>query len=164
MPYTIINSKGVQIGGVNEGRMPWTFNTDLLVSRSFSLAGVRMSLDFEVLNLLNRKNVNNIYPVTGDVLQDGTVITLSDFSATATPDSVSYTVDGAGDPVMVPNPYYSKWRDIDGNGEIDQYEKYVTYVAAWNDYITDPYNFSRTPNPRGYSEPRRTRLALSFSF
>jgi len=164
MPYTIVDSKGNQIGDVNNGRMPWTFNTDLMVSRSFKLAGVNLSLDFEMLNVLNRKNVQDIYAVTGDPNNDGTIITLSNFSASPIPDSVSYTVDGAGNPVMVPNPYYSKWRDLNANGEIDQNEKYITYLEAWNDYITDPFVGTRTPNTRAYAEPRRTRLALSFSF
>ncbi|MBU1357089.1 MAG: TonB-dependent receptor [Candidatus Edwardsbacteria bacterium] len=164
MPYTIVNSKGVQIGGVNEGRMPWTLNTDLLLSRSLTVAGIKMSIDFEVLNLLNRKNVANVFAVTGNPLNDGSIITLGDFTTSAIPCSVSYTVDGAGDPVYVPNPYYSKWRDINGDGEVDQYEKYVSYVAAWDDYITDPFTANRTPNTRAYAEPRRSRLALSFSF
>jgi len=164
MPYTILDSKGTQIGGVNEGRMPWTFNTDLLVSRSFTVAGIKMALNFEMLNLLNRKNVANVYAATGNPLNDGKIVTLSDFSTSSIPDSVSYTVDEFDNDVMVPNPYYSKWRDLDGNGKIDQYEKYITYVAAWNDYITDPFTGIRTPNTRAYNEPRRSRLALSFNF
>jgi hypothetical protein len=164
MPYTIVDSKGNQIGEVNEGRMPWTFNTDLLVSRGFKVAGVRMSLDFEMLNVLNRKNISNVFAVTGDPLFDGKVITLSDFTTSSIPDSIYYTVDGGGNPVKVPNPYYSRLRDLNADGKIDQYEKYITYKAAWNDYVSDPFVGTRTPSTRAYAEPRRTRLALSFSF
>jgi hypothetical protein len=172
-PYTILDSKGNQIGDVNEGRMPWTWNCDLLVTRSFKVAGVNLQLDFEILNLFNRKNVNNVYAVTGDVDNDGSIITLSDFSTSPIPDSTSYTWydyngDGAQDAdepsVMVPNQYYSKWRDLNSDGEISQYEKYITYVSAWNDYISDPFTGTRTPNTRAYADPRTTKLALSFRF
>ncbi len=93
--------------------------------------------------------------MTGDVDNDGSIITLSDFSTSPIPDSTSYTWydyngDGAQDAdepsVMVPNQYYSKWRDLNSDGEISQYEKYITYVSAWNDYISDPFTGTRTPN------------------
>jgi hypothetical protein len=65
---------------------------------------------------------------------------------------------------MVPNPYYCKWRDLNGDLQIDQNEKYLTYLAAWQDYTGDPRQGSRTPGTWAYNAPRRARLAISFNF
>ncbi len=164
-PYTVTDAKGKPVGETNEGRMPWTWSCDLLASKSFILAGVKMSLDLQILNLFNRKNIQNVFSNTGTINDDGKIINLDEFIATGSiPDSISYTVDEFGNDVMVPNSYYSKWRDLNSDGTIDPYEKYTTYIAAWNDYISDPYCGARVPNTAAYSGPRRATMGLSFNF
>ncbi len=164
LPYTKKDSKQRPLTDINAARMPWTWNTDLLLTKGFKLLGANMSLNLEMFNVFNRKNVQNVYATTGDPVNDGAYITLNDFSPTAIPDSTYYTLDGDGNPVMVPNPYYSKWRDLDGNGEIDQNEKYITYLEAYRDYITDPFSGGREPSTRAYDGPRRMRFFVTFSF
>lgn len=163
-PFTRTDLLGHFIGGINDSLLPSYLYTDLLISKKVKYRRVALSLDVEVLNLFNRKIVQGVYPATGEVAYDGKVISISDFSVTPIPDSVSYTVDGNGDPVMTPNPYYSRWRDLNGDGQIDQNEKYITYKAAWNDYASDPFNARRVPYSRDYMVPRRFKLALSVSF
>lgn len=163
-PYTKKDDKSRPISDFNGARMPWTWNTDLLLTKGFKLFGAGLSLNFEMFNVFNRKNTMNVFPQTGDPMNNGEYITLGQFSTTPIPDSTYYTVDGAGNPVMVPNPYYSRWRDLNGDGQIDQNEKYITYVEARKDLMTDPFNGSREPNTQGYDGPRRMRFSLVFSF
>ena len=175
-PYTMFDRKGVQVGPTNGARMPWTWSCDLLANKSFKVAGLNLSLDLEVLNLLNRKNVQNVFDATGLTDNNGIVYTLDQFISTGSiSDSIAYTwadlnADGFFDEadgeywIMYPNPIYSKWRDLNADGEIDPYEKYTTYVAARNDYLSDPVNFNRVPNGTAYAGPRRATLALSFNF
>ncbi len=64
-PYT---PTGRDIGFVerNSERQPFTYNIDLFASRSFTLAGSQqISLFANVTNLLNRRNVRNVYTDTG---------------------------------------------------------------------------------------------------
>ena len=166
-PYTVFTSKGLRVGEVNAGRMPWSWNCDLAANKSFKVAGVNMSLDFEVLNLFNRKNTADVWAATGVPQTDGTNWDLATFIALGeTPAYIaSGSVDEDGNAILVPNPEYSKWRDLNSDGTIDPYEAYATKVAAWNDYVSDPINYDRSLGyGRAYGEPRRTRLALSFSF
>ncbi|HBE73295.1 MAG TPA: hypothetical protein DDW31_04285 [candidate division Zixibacteria bacterium] len=173
LPYTRKDSKQRPLGDINGARMPWTWNSDLMLTKGFNLFGVNASLNMEMFNVFNRKNTRNVFAVTGDPMNDGRYITINDFSATPTPDSVAYTwqdLNGNGfvDPgeplINVPNPYYSKWRDLDGDGEIDQNEKYITFLEAWKDYTTDPYCGGREPSTQSYDGPRRMRLFLTLSF
>lgn len=164
LPYTKKDSKQRPLGDINSARMPWTWSTDMMLSKSFTLFGANLSANMEMFNVFNRKNVQNVYATTGDPTSDGAYITLNDFSPTAIPDSTYYTVDGDGNPVYVPNPWYSKWQDLDGNGEIDQNEKYITYLEAWKDYTSDPFSGGREPATRAYDGPRRMRFFLTFSF
>jgi hypothetical protein len=163
-PFSRTDLKGMIIGNLNDSLLPSYWYTNLLVSKKIDLHKIAMSLNLEVLNLFNRKNIAGLYSTTGEVNWDGKVITLDDFSSTAIPDSIAYTVDGNGIPVMVPNPYYSKWRDLNRDGQIDQNEKYLTYAQAWNDYISDPFNSTRVPYDRAYMAPRRFKFSLSISF
>ncbi|HAD82566.1 MAG: hypothetical protein A2509_01355 [Candidatus Edwardsbacteria bacterium RIFOXYD12_FULL_50_11] len=163
-PYTKTDLKGITIGNLNDSLLPSYWYTDLLISKKMNFNKINLSLDLEILNLFNRKNVSGLYSVTGLVNDDGNIISVQDFSSSPIPDSISYTIDENGVPVNIPNPYYSKWRDLNRDGQIDQNEKYLTYVQAWSDYISDPFNPNRVPYDQAYLSPRRFKLALSVSF
>ncbi|MEW6684895.1 MAG: TonB-dependent receptor [Candidatus Edwardsbacteria bacterium] len=178
LPYTKENARGEQVGNVNEGRMPWTWNTDLLVTKDLKLFGLGFSTQLEILNLLNRKNVENVYAVTGDPLDDGRLILPSMFTSTIADsitlyneitDKIDYNGDGdKADTIKMINSYYNKLRDLDGDGQVTpEDEAYKTYVAAYRDYISDPINSGRVPGTvsyGAYAGPRRIRLMLSFNF
>jgi outer membrane receptor for ferrienterochelin and colicin len=165
-PYSRTDSKGKIIGEFNGYRTPWTWNMDLMASKDFSLGQLGFSLNLEVFNLLNRKNVANVFAQTGLNDNDGRLKTISEVFPTS--DSIwAYkiaTTDSAGNNVLVPNEYYSKWADADSNGYINREEKYGSYVNAWNDMVTDPRNGNRQPYSAAYYGPRRLRLSLSFNF
>ncbi len=164
-PYTATDIKGKIKGAVNGSSLPNYWYTNLLISKKLNFKNVGFSLDLEILNLFDRKNISSVYSTTGLVDNDSTYFYLEQFTVTGSiPDSISYTVDADGNPVMVPNPYYSKWRDLNSDGTITPEEKYITYVTAYNDLISDPFNLTRVPYDRAYLAPRRLKLSLSVSF
>lgn len=56
---------------VNASKTPWFFNVDLQVSKMFDVGGVNLELYVNVLNLLNSKQIINVYPSTGTAQDDG---------------------------------------------------------------------------------------------
>ena len=68
------------VGAINGNRLPWRVNLDLRVDKSFGLAPqgkrpLNLNVYFRVSNLLNRKNVIGVYPVTGSPTDDGYLAT-----------------------------------------------------------------------------------------
>lgn len=68
------------IGAINGNRKPWRMQLDMRVDKSFSLsaAGKRplnLNVYFRVSNLLNRKNVVDVYSVTGSPTDSGWLAT-----------------------------------------------------------------------------------------
>jgi len=59
-------------GSINGARKPWIFTTNLRVDKSFRLAGkLNINVYCRVSNLLDRKNVQNVYSATGSPEDDG---------------------------------------------------------------------------------------------
>jgi outer membrane receptor protein involved in Fe transport len=56
---------------VNSSTTPWVFNLDLNVSKMFYIAGVNFEVYANVLNLLNTKQIIDVYPNTGTPTDDG---------------------------------------------------------------------------------------------
>lgn len=68
------------VGAINGNRLPWRVNLDLRVDKSFALAPqgkrpLNLNVYFRVSNLLNRKNIVGVYPVTGSPTDDGYLAT-----------------------------------------------------------------------------------------
>lgn len=64
------------LGSLNGSRLPWRFNIDMRVDKSFALSKsaknpLNLNVYFRVSNLLNRKNVIGVYSVTGSPTDDG---------------------------------------------------------------------------------------------
>ncbi len=55
----------------NSSTTPWILNCDLHVSKLFAIGPVRASLTVDILNLLDSKQAENVYPVTGKSEDDG---------------------------------------------------------------------------------------------
>lgn len=84
-PYTS-NLRATQFGGngiegaINGNRLPWRFTLDLRVDKSFSLTAndkkpLNLNIYLRVANLLDRRNVQSVYPVTGSPTDDGYLAT-----------------------------------------------------------------------------------------
>lgn len=69
---------GSQIdGSINGARLPWTFNVDLRIDKSFSLnkgedkRPLYLNVYFRVQNLFDTRNIINVYSATGSADDDG---------------------------------------------------------------------------------------------
>jgi outer membrane receptor protein involved in Fe transport len=74
LPFSKYNLKtGNRVGGINSYRMPFTYTIDARLNRDFHFAGSNkfLSVFVEVENVLNRKNVVNVYTTTGLADDDG---------------------------------------------------------------------------------------------
>jgi len=61
----------VPLEAVNASTTPWFYNFDLRVFKGFEIGGVNAEIYFYVQNLLNTKNVINVYRRTGNAFDDG---------------------------------------------------------------------------------------------
>ena len=59
------------VGPIGQDKTPWNFQIDLGVNKVFDLAGAEVEIYAQALNLLNTKNVLNVYPATGEPDDDG---------------------------------------------------------------------------------------------
>ena len=164
LPYTKMYKEGMPVNGLNQNRLSWTWNTDLKVEKRFKLWKSEGSLALEVLNLFDRRNVSGVYPQSGQPDWMNPPLDQQAFADSSIVDSLPGPVSGQGDTVFIPNPDYNQRRDLNGDGVIDSDEMYSTYKAAWEDFITDPRNPLRTPDPSAYQPPRSIRLALGVKF
>ena len=74
MPYTRTDQSGARLGGINEGRMPANYRVDLRFDKDifpFHQSSSKLRLFVEVNNLLDRRNVINVYSRTGLADVDG---------------------------------------------------------------------------------------------
>jgi hypothetical protein len=79
-PYTAnlrperFGSSGI-IGSLNGNRLPWRFNLDMRVDKSFTLVKgknpLNLNVYFRATNLLNARNVVGVYGATGSPTDDG---------------------------------------------------------------------------------------------
>jgi outer membrane receptor protein involved in Fe transport len=76
-PYTAkeqpdrFGAKGT-LGSINGNRLPWRANVDLRIDKSFELTKrLNLNVYFRVTNLLDRRNVIDVYGYTGDPRDDG---------------------------------------------------------------------------------------------
>jgi hypothetical protein len=65
---------------INSSRLPWRFNVDMRVDKSFNLAPankrpLNLNIYFRVANLLDRRNVTGVYTATGSPTDDGYLAT-----------------------------------------------------------------------------------------
>lgn len=64
-------------GGFNSARQPWTFTIDMRVDKNWTISGseskrpVNLNVYFRAENLLDARNVTNVYRATGDPRNDG---------------------------------------------------------------------------------------------
>ncbi len=60
------------VGSINGARLPWTFRIDMRIDKTFTIANsLGLNIYLRVFNLLDRRNVINVYPATGSPYDDG---------------------------------------------------------------------------------------------
>jgi hypothetical protein len=139
-PYTPTDQKGNQIGLSNSGRLPGSYTLDSRLSKDFTIAGLSLSINCDITNVLNSDIVTSVFATTGQPDYTGRVITPYEFSS-------------AG--FLFGDYYYHPARDYNHDGFITRYEQYVSYLKAYND--------ANTP-PTYYGPPRKIKVGLSLSF
>lgn len=65
LPYTPTDARGKPIGERNSDRQPWTGTIDMRVYKQFRIEPVTFIVYSDVDNILNRKNVFNVFSSTG---------------------------------------------------------------------------------------------------
>jgi hypothetical protein len=65
LPYTPTDSRGKPTAEENVAREPSTWQLDLRVDKLFEVAGMKLGVFTEVLNLTNRANITDVYTDTG---------------------------------------------------------------------------------------------------
>ena len=71
LPYTRRSISGERIGNINDGRMPYSFTSDLKLYQAFSTGKFTHSFFVQVENLFDKRNILNVYDVTGRPDFDG---------------------------------------------------------------------------------------------
>ncbi|MGE5682248.1 MAG: TonB-dependent receptor domain-containing protein, partial [Bacillota bacterium] len=69
--WTGFGNTRVPIEPLNSSTTPWTYQLDARVDKSFNIGPLGFNVYLWVTNLLNTKNVVNVYNVTGDPYNDG---------------------------------------------------------------------------------------------
>jgi outer membrane receptor for ferrienterochelin and colicin len=139
-PYTPTDQKGNQIGLSNSARMPSSYTLDSRIGKDFTFAGMSLSINCDISNVLNTEIITNVFSATGKPDYTGRVITPYEFSS-------------AG--FLFGDYYYHPARDYNHDGFITRYEQYVSYLKAYTD--------ANTP-PTYYGPPRKIKVGLSLSF
>ena len=71
------NPAPLQQGALNSSNLPWRFRFDLSIDRDFAYAvgennrNIGINVSLQILNLLNTRNINNVYRATGNPDDDG---------------------------------------------------------------------------------------------
>jgi len=65
LPYTPTDSRGKPTADENVAREPSTWQLDLRIDKTFAIARMKLGVFTEVLNLLNRANIIDVYTDTG---------------------------------------------------------------------------------------------------
>ncbi len=73
-PYTKTDQSGNRLGEINSGRLPATFSIDTRLAKQFSFGSTNLDLFVEVDNLLDRRNVLNVYTRTGLPTDDNQIV------------------------------------------------------------------------------------------
>lgn len=139
-PYTPENLRGEITGTKNSERLPWSFNTDMKFRKGFDLGFIQPNFYINIANLFNIKNIADVYVTTGLPNTNGAIDTweVSDWPSTT-----------------IGSPSYDVRRDLDKDGTVTSEEYYTVAVAAYEDQLDDPFN---------YSTPRVVTIGLEFAF
>jgi len=66
LPYTPTDARGTYLTGeINSGRQPWTGNIDVRAYKTFKLGFLNATLWADITNLLNKRNVLNVFDDSG---------------------------------------------------------------------------------------------------
>ena len=91
----------IPVEPVNSSTTPWVFNLDMNVSKMFFVGGLNLEIYANVLNLLNTKQIIDVFPNTGTPTDDGWLTT-----ANATPYKAIPNYESFYRTINLDNRYY----------------------------------------------------------
>jgi len=141
-PYSPPGGKG-DPATWNTRLKPWRSNVDAVITKGLSWAGVNLNVVIEVLNVLDIRDIMNVYATTGTANDDGIRVDFSDFYR---PQELAMRFGDAG---------YDPRRDYNKDGYITQFEDYRA---------TDLYHRATVDWVNNYGPPRRARLGLELAW
>jgi len=154
LPFTPTDSRGTRTGDYNSGRLPWTMQSDMLVTKNLKVLGLGAELSWEIINLFNRKNVVDVYSYTGSPIDNGQTFS-PDLPSFSEQKEFLYNANDSLHVHPIPNASYNKLRDLNHDGTMSRSEAYSTYMAAYQDM---------TWNPLHYGQPRQMRLRFGIQW
>lgn len=122
---------------------PWRSNLDAVLNKRFPIGRLKLNVIIEVLNLLNIRDIMDIYPATGKSNDDGVIIGFDQF----------YRPELQR--VRFGDREYHPARDKNNDGYITQFEEYhsaLFYHQATIDWVNN------------YGPPRRARLGFQLEW
>jgi len=173
LPYTLTRTAGAtsNINGpdpifeepINSSRLPWSYTSNLRLGRDFAVGSSRMNVFVSVRNLLNHKNVLEVFTETRSPLNPGL-----DFIANNTLGTSRGVFDTDIVIAEVRDPYQrlllARREQLfgDGNGILDRREQHLSSIASFVasgygtqlDIITGEF----------FDEPRQIRLGVEWRF
>jgi hypothetical protein len=173
LPYTRTRTEGatsningpdpVFVEPVNASRMPWTYTSNLRLGRDFAVGSSRMNVYVSVRNLLNHKNVGELFTITRSPLVPG-----PDFLRNNTLGTSRGVFDTDIVIAEVADPYQrlllNRREQLFGNrdGVLDRREQHLSSIASFVasgygtqlDIITGAF----------FDEPRQIRLGVEWRF
>ncbi|MDO9068651.1 MAG: TonB-dependent receptor, partial [Deltaproteobacteria bacterium] len=149
-PYTKSDVDGKALELNNSSRMPWTFSTDMRVSRDFQVWRLSPSVFMEIDNLFNNQSIAAVYSATGKAEDDGR-LAAGELDVYAIPIS-RYYANGQ------PNPLYSTKADLNRDDFVSPEEHFLAAVKAHDELQRHGLNSF----PFGIS--RRIKIGMSISF
>lgn len=165
LPYTLSNSNGQAISGINSARYPSNWSTDLRIQRTIpldSLIGGSTSLDiyFDVTNLFNATDAISFYSRTGSPDYDGAALNRvpGDFPSTTYFKSADPTNKSTAAPAQydrVGKRLYNERVDSNADGKVTPEESYQGYQAYVQTVIARQSN---------YQYPRQVYFGMTFRF
>jgi hypothetical protein len=144
LPYTRTDYDGDPIGETNEFTKPWTFETNLTVNKDFLFGQTKASVYCKVTNLFDRRNIQEVYPRTGNSTDDGKRFGQAQPN-TIDPTSANWIYEGVKDGIDGSTP----------DGAISIAEDELAYQMAYQLFSRDPLF---------YMSPRVIRVGLALSF
>ncbi|HTY08104.1 MAG TPA: hypothetical protein VMF29_02965 [Candidatus Edwardsbacteria bacterium] len=173
LPYTRRNNRGMLIGGYDGSHLPWTWTTDLAVSKDFDFRFLTCSFGVEVNNVFDQHHPFGLFPFSGSAADHGPPQSID--RVFPYNDSIMRfvytTVDTGFGPghhgtytYVWTNPCYNPDDDTNNSGAVDRNERYAGYLKAWHNIWDDPFNAERTPFEREYIQPRLIRFIFGIRF
>lgn len=172
-PYTRTNTAGATstINGpdpiftepINKSRLPWTYTSNLRLGRDFAVGTSRMNVYVSVRNLLNHKNVLEVFTETQSPLNPGLAFVLNNTLGTAR--GVRDTdIVIADEPNAFQRMLLARREQLFGNGDgvLDRREQQLSSIASFvaSGYGTQLDAFTGD----FFDEPRQIRLGVEWRF